>query len=141
MLDFLIGFVASRDLFADFLLVEPGCHFALQCCTVTEPCETGKHWHSREVGFMLPQTPVVEDGQKRKFAGRNLPNQDHVFVFWLVLAQGVSGLWLPTPQAALLPAAGTEGAQFASIAGSCTRPSGLSLPALAITASQGGIYF
>lgn len=80
------------------------------------PCETGqpKEQRSTDTPEKLGSCSVVEDGQKRKFGGRNLPNQEHVFVLWLVLAQGCIR--------ALFPAVGTEGAQFASIAGSCTRP-------------------
>ena len=89
---------------------------------------TEKHLHSREVGFILPQPPMVENGQEREqavnlFSGSNLPNQEHVSVFWLVLAQQRcqgSGYLLPRQHCSMQLA--LKIAQFASIAGSCTRP-------------------
>lgn len=84
--------------------------------------------HSRKVGFILPQTPMVEDGQEREqavklYGGRNLSHQEHVSVFWLVLAQWrCQGSGYPLPQAALLHAAGTEGCTVCLHCRDCTRP-------------------
>lgn len=75
----------------------------------------GTEKHSTEIVFILPQTPVIKDGQEREqavkiFGGRNLPNQEHVSAFWLVLAQWrCQGCGYPLPKAALLHEAGTEG--------------------------------
>lgn len=84
--------------------------------------------HSRETGFILPQTPVVEDGGKREqavklFGGRNLAEQEHVSVFWLVLAQQrYRGSGHPCPRQLCSMQLALEVAQSAPIAGSCTRP-------------------
>lgn len=76
---------------------------------------TEEHLHSREIGCLLPQPPVVEDGGESEqgvklFDGRNLAKQEHVSVFWLVLAQQRCwGSCHPPPQATLLHAPGSGG--------------------------------
>lgn len=88
---------------------------------------------------------MVEDGLEREQAVKlfwwEKLAKPGAYVCVLACANSieVSGFWLP--QTALFHAAGTEGCHLLPLLGAVQDSSGLSLPALAITSSQGRIYF
>ncbi|XP_074946388.1 transmembrane protein 150C isoform X2 [Phalacrocorax aristotelis] len=115
-----------------------------QDCTVFEPCKTWEHKEQRSTCTLERLgSYCLREQTVKLFGGRNFPNQERVSVFWLVLAESrCQGSSYPLPQAALLHAAGTEGRTVCFHCRELVQdPREWYLPALAITSSQGRIYF
>lgn len=113
MLGFLNGFAASRDL----LLIEPGCPFALQSLS---PVKCGSPRYREALALQKVWVHIASDPKLLRMSkGGNrhsqafwwdFLNQEHVSVFWLVLAQWwFQDSGYPLLHAALLHAADTEG--------------------------------
>lgn len=111
MLDFFNGFAASQDLFAD------SCQLNLAVilpCSVAEslsPVRQGSPRNREELALQRSGVHVASG-----------PGWVEEEIWWEKLAKPGACICVLAQGGvrALLPAAGTEGAQFASVAGSCT---------------------
>lgn len=116
---FLNVFASWRDLFAN-LLMEHGCPFLLQHCTVIKPRERWQLRDGKALALQRGWAPVASspnargwmgEGMPRQpFGGRNCPKHEY--------NRGDRAVAAPPHQAVLPCAAGMGGPQFPAAAGS-----------------------